>query len=218
MPEEPVRRTLSWDIKLKTKIVILDAMGVMYSIGDDVKDLLCPFIAEKGGISDMDKITSLYMAASLGNMTTIEFWQSVGVAPNLEDEYLQRHKLTDGLIEFLETINSRGGEVWCLSNDLSEWATKLRDRFKLDRYLRGFIISGDVGLRKPDPAIFQYLISRLDVTAGDAVFVDDNHKNLDSATELGIQTILFDATGENPGHSGYESVRNFNELLHSLLP
>jgi HAD superfamily hydrolase (TIGR01509 family) len=190
----------------------------MYSVGDDVKDLLCPFIAEKGGISDIEKITSLYMVASLGNMTAIEFWQSVGVAPDLEDEYLQRHKLTDGLIEFLEAINSRGGKVWCLSNDLSEWATKLRDRFKLERYLRGFIISGDVGIRKPDPAIFEHLIRRLDIKAGDAVFVDDNHKNLDSATELGLQTILFDASGENPSHSGYETVRNFNELLRCLLP
>jgi HAD superfamily hydrolase (TIGR01509 family) len=202
---------------LKTKVVILDAMGVMYPIGDDVKDLLYPFIAKKGGISDIDKITSLYLAASLGNMTATEFWQSVGVAPNLEDEYLQRHKLTDGLIEFLEAINSSGGEVWCLSNDLSEWSRKLRDRFKLERYLRGFVISGDVGLRKPDPAIFEHLIRRLDVDAGDAVFVDDNPKNLDSAIKLGLKTILFNASGENPDHSGHEAVRNFNELLHRLL-
>jgi len=216
MPEEPVRRTLSWGIKLKTKVVILDAMGVMYSIGDDVKDLLCPFIAEKGGISDIDKITGFYMAASLGNMAAIEFWQSVGVAPNLEDEYLQRHKLTDGLVEFLEAINSRGGKVWCLSNDLSEWSRKLRDIFKLDRYLSGFVISGDVGLRKPDPAIFEHLIRRLDVTAGDVVFVDDNPKNLDAATELGLKTILFDTSEENLSHSGYKAVRNFNELLRCL--
>jgi putative hydrolase of the HAD superfamily len=209
---------LSWGIKLKTKVVILDAMGVMYSIGDDVKDLLCPFIAEKGGISDIEKITNLYTVASLGNMTAIEFWQSVGVAPDLEDEYLQRHKLTDGLIEFLAAINSRGGKVWCLSNDLSEWAKKLRDKFNLGKYVRGFVISGDVGLRKPDPAIFEHLIRQLNVTAGDGVFVDDNHKNLDSATELGLKTILFDATGENPGHSGYEWVRDFNELLRCLSP
>jgi HAD superfamily hydrolase (TIGR01509 family) len=201
---------------LKTKVVILDAMGVMYSVGDDVKDLLCPFIAEKGGISDIEKITSLYMVASLGNMTAIEFWQSVGVAPNLEDEYLQRHKLTDGLIEFLEAINSRGGEVRCLSNDLSEWSRKLRAIFKLERYLCGFVISGDVGLRKPDPAIFQYLISRLDVTAGDVVFVDDNPKNLDAATELGLKTILFDASRGNLSYSSYQTVMNFDELLHSL--
>jgi HAD superfamily hydrolase (TIGR01509 family) len=201
---------------LKTKVVILDAMGVMYATGDDVKDLLCPFIAEKGGISDIEKITSLYMAASLGNMTASEFWQSVGVAPSLEDEYLQGHKLTDGLIEFLEAVNSRGGEVWCLSNDLSEWSRKLRDRFKLERYLRGFVISGDIGVRKPNPAIFQYLISRLKVKAGDAVFVDDNPKNLDSATEPGLKTILFNASGENLGHSVHKSARNFNELLQCL--
>jgi HAD superfamily hydrolase (TIGR01509 family) len=201
---------------LKTKVVILDAMGVMYPIGDDVKDLLCPFIAEKGGISDIDKITGLYTVASLGNMTAIEFWQSVGIAPSLEDEYLQRHKLADGLIEFLEAINSRGWEVWCLSNDLSEWSGKLRDRFNLERYFRGFVISGDVGVRKPDPTIFQHLIRRIDINAGDAVFVDDNPKNLDSATELGFDTILFDTSGKNLSHSVHKSAKNFNELLHCL--
>jgi HAD superfamily hydrolase (TIGR01509 family) len=202
---------------LKTKVVILDAMGVIYSVGDDVKDLLCPFIAEKGGIRDIDKITSLYTSASLGNMTSIEFWQAADIAPDLEDEYLQRHKLTDGLIEFLEVINSRGVEVWCLSNDFSEWSKKLRDRFKLERYIRGFVISGDVGLRKPDQAIFQYLLKRLAINARDVVFVDDNPKNLDAAAELGFKTILFDANGENLSYSGYESVTDFNELLNRLL-
>jgi HAD superfamily hydrolase (TIGR01509 family) len=194
--------------------VILDAMGVMYPIGDDVTYLLCPFIAEKGGIRDIDKIASLYNIASLGSMTSIEFWQAVGIDPNLEDEYLQRHKLTDGLIEFLEAVNSSGVEVWCLSNDLSEWAKKLRDKFKLARYFRGFVISGDVGLRKPDPAIFQHLLKQMGVSAGDTVFVDDNPKNLDSATEMGFKTILFSAGGKKLGRSGYETVKNFSELLH----
>jgi HAD superfamily hydrolase (TIGR01509 family) len=200
---------------LKTKVVILDAMGVMYCIGDDVKDLLCPFIAEKGGSNDIDRINSLYTAASLGNINSTELWQAVGINPSMEDEYLLRHKLTHGLIEFLEAINSKGGEVWCLSNDIAEWAKKLRARFKLERYIRGFIISGDVGLRKPDLAIFQYLLKRLGIDAGDAVFVDDNLKNLDAAIELGLKTILFDAGG-NFSHSGHETVRNFNELLRCL--
>jgi HAD superfamily hydrolase (TIGR01509 family) len=206
-----MRRTL-----LKTKVVILDAMGVMYSVGDDVKDLLCPFIAEKGGTKDIDKIARLYMAASLGNITSSEFWQATGADPKLEDEYLQCHKLTNGLIEFLEAINSRGGEVWCLSNDLSEWARKLRDRFKLGRYIRGFVISGDAGFRKPDPAIFQHLLKRIKVNAIDVVFVDDNLKNLDTANGLGFTTILFNTSGENLSHSIHKSVRNFNELLHNL--
>jgi len=191
-------------------------MGVIYSVGDDVTDLLCPFIKEKGGISDMDKIASLYNVASLGNMTSTEFWQAVGIDPKLEDEYLQRHKLTDGLIEFLEAINSAGREVWCLSNDLAEWAKELRARFELERYFRGFVISGDVGLRKPDPAIFQHLLGQMSVNADDAVFVDDNPKNLDPATKMGFKTVLFNASGGNFSQAGYETVRDFNELLRRL--
>jgi FMN phosphatase YigB (HAD superfamily) len=88
--------------------------------------------------------------------------------------------------------------------------------YKLERCLRGFVISGDVGARKPDPAIFQHLNRRLDVTAGDAVFADDNPKSLDAAIKLGLNTILSDASGENINHSIHKSARNFNELLHCL--
>ncbi len=43
-------------------------MGVIYSLGEDVLDLLCPFIMEKGGIRDIEKIQGLYHAASLGHI------------------------------------------------------------------------------------------------------------------------------------------------------
>jgi HAD superfamily hydrolase (TIGR01509 family) len=200
---------------LKHKTLILDAMGVMYPVGDDVKYLLCPFIAEKGGITDIEKISSLYNDASLGKMTSTEFWQAVGIDPILEDEYLQRHKLTDGLIEFLEAMNSSDIEVWCLSNDLAEWAKKLRDRFKLARYIRGFVISGDVGLRKPDPAIFHHLLHQTGVSANEAVFVDDNPRNLASAAKMGFRTILFSAQGNLDQHEN-KSVKSFKELLQYL--
>jgi HAD superfamily hydrolase (TIGR01509 family) len=149
-------------------------------------------------------------------MTSSKFWQTVGVSHNLEDEYLARHQLTDGVIEFLESVHSRGIEVWCLSNDLAEWAKKLRVRFKLEKYISGFVISGDVGLRKPDPAIFTHLLGRLKAKAGDAVFIDDSPKNLDSAAKLGFKTILFDAPGLYINHPGYETVKDFNELLRRM--
>lgn len=66
-------------------ILVLDAMGVIYSVGDDVRDLLCPFIAEKGGSTDTSKIEKLYHSASLGYMSAFEFWKAVDVNPELED-------------------------------------------------------------------------------------------------------------------------------------
>jgi hypothetical protein len=46
------------------KIIVLDAMGVIYSVKDDVQDLLYPFIAEKSGCENTEEIRELYIAAS----------------------------------------------------------------------------------------------------------------------------------------------------------
>ena len=178
------------------KVLVLDAMGVIYAVGDDVRDLLYPFIVEKGGNKDFAIVQEYYHLASLGKMFAAEFWKAVGINPQLEDEYLQRLKLTDGLLDFLKNVKSRGIEIWCLSNDLSEWSKKLRIRFGLEKYFHSFVISGDVGIRKPDPMIYQNLLNRLNVKANDVIFVDDRTKNLEPASALGFNTILFSPTND----------------------
>lgn len=202
---------------VRLRAVVLDAMGVIYSVGDDVIDLLCPFIVEKGGDKDTSKIQSLYDSASLGNIRAFEFWEAVGINPGLEDEYLSRHQLRNGLIEFLKEIKERGYEVWCLSNDLSEWSEKLRIRFALDSYFKGFVISGDIGARKPDRAIFSALISQLGTDPSNAVFVDDRLKNLDSAAAIGFKTVLFEPAGCGIVDDRHQVVSDFDDLL-LLLP
>ena len=195
------------------RILVLDAMGVIYSVGNDDRDLLCPFVAEKGGTKDASKIEMLYRSTSLGNMSSAQFWEAVGLDPRLENEYLQRYELTDGLTDFLEAVNSQGYEVWCLSNDISEWSKKLRARFGLDKYVRGFVISGDVGVRKPEQAIFAHLIGQLTVSPRDAVFVDDQRRNLDVAAALGFSTILFAPAGHDLTDEKHIVATSFADVL-----
>jgi putative hydrolase of the HAD superfamily len=188
-------------------------MGVIFSVGNDDRDLLCPFVEEKGGTKDVSKIEMLYNSTSLGNMSSAEFWKAVGLDPGLEDEYIQRYKLTDGLTDFLEAVNSQGYEVWYLSNDISEWSKKLRARFGLDKYVRGFVISGDVGVRKPEQAIFDHLIGQLTVSPRDAVFVDDQRRNLDVAAALGFSTILFAPAGHDLTDEKHIVATSFADVL-----
>ncbi len=198
------------------KVLALDGMGVIYSVGEDVLDLLCPFIIEKGGIRDIDEIQNLYYSASLGHISASKFWKLVGIAPDLEDDYLERHKLTDGLIDFLEAMKSRDIEVWGLFNDVSEWSIKLRRKFGLDKYFRGFIVSGDIGIRKPDSLIYQYLLRQLNASPSNVTFVDDRLRNLDSAASLGFDTVLFDPNGGNLPDEKRRSVASFSGLLPIL--
>ncbi len=202
------------------KTVVLDAMGVIYPVGDDgddVKHLLIPFIKEKGGSENIENIERLYLQASLGKLTAFQFWRKVGLDPKLEDEYLKKFRLAPGLIDFLEKANSRKVAVWCLSNDLSEWSRKLRENFGLNKYMQGFIISGDVMARKPDTAIFKYLLKLTGGEAADITVVDDRLYNLEAAASLGYGTVLFNPAGHSLPQEKHRTAVGFKELLDVLL-
>jgi epoxide hydrolase-like predicted phosphatase len=55
-----------------------------------------------------------------------------------------------------------------------------------------FIESVRVGLRKPDPRIYELCCKRLEVAPNEAVFLDDIGVNLKSARALGLTTIKVD--------------------------
>jgi FMN phosphatase YigB (HAD superfamily) len=169
---------------------------VIFVAGDDVGELLCPFIHEHGGLSDDRQIEALYHTASIGRLSARQFWENVQIDPALEDTYLLRHRLSEGVGEFLRRAKSVVASTWCLSNDVSEWSRKLRDFYELHSVLDGFVISGDVGSRKPDQAIYQELISQTGVAAENMIFVDDRPKNLDAARALGFQTVLFGSAAQ----------------------
>jgi 2-haloacid dehalogenase len=58
--------------------------------------------------------------------------------------------------------------------------------------LDGVFISGEVGVAKPDPAIFGLFLERFGLTAEEIVFIDDSPANVAAARALGIESIRFD--------------------------
>jgi HAD superfamily hydrolase (TIGR01509 family) len=186
-------------------------MGVIYEVGDDVADLLIPFIQEHGGISDAEEIGSIYKEASLGRMPAREFWRRVNVSHELEDEYLSRLRLSDGVLEFLKSAARQFGRIVCLSNDLSEWSRKLRRQFGLEPYFAGWYISGDLGVRKPDRQIYERMLTDLNVDPSHVLFVDDRVKNLDAAAESGIQTVYY-ANGQTCNGGGHRAIARLAEI------
>lgn len=66
-----------------------------------------------------------------------------------------------------------------------------------------FVNSAVLGLKKPDPAIFKYVCDKLNVKPGRCIFMDDDPKNIESASQLGMTTILWSQTNID---SGYETL------------
>lgn len=195
------------------EILILDAMGVLYQAGDDVAELLVPFVHDNGRTDlPAGAIEQKYTAASLGQLDAAAFWKDVGVDPAKEDDYLAGHRLIEGTREALPSLRQRFASIACLSNDVADWSAKLRRRFGLEAWIDPWFISGDLGIRKPSPEIYQLVIDRLDARPQDIVFVDDRPRNLDAAKALGIHTVLLDIRGDMRGHP-HRHIRQLADLL-----
>lgn len=174
---------------MNSKILVLDAMGVLYQSCDDVEELLIPFIKAQNRACSEGAIRESYIRASLGEITLTEFWVSNGVNPELESQYLNQHRLTEGVIPFLESVKGRYDKCICLSNDVAEWSKYLRVHFGLEPYFDDWLISGDLGYRKPSKDIFRIVQERYG-SQSEYTFIDDNPNNVKAAQEQNWNAIL----------------------------
>ena len=199
----------------RIQMVVLDAMGVLYRQADDVEALLIPFVRERGGIDDPLAIRGRYVDASLGRHTTSELWSLLGVpgeAAELDRSYTARFGLSDGVHEFLDAMDQRGIGVACLTNDVAEWSALLRRRFELDARVHPWIVSGEVGVRKPAEPIFAELERALDVPLRACLLVDDRIDNLAAGKRLGMATVHL--APQPVDGSSYRRVSSLFELFN----
>jgi HAD superfamily hydrolase (TIGR01509 family) len=203
--------------------IIFDAMGVIFEVSDDTADLLIPFIQQKNPSVEAQAANTFYLLSSLGKMSCPEFWQAVGLGaqyPAIEHEYLDNCLTIDPEFVDVATMLSGDYSLALLSNDVGEWSQRLRARFALDGLLKVAVVSGSVGLRKPDPQIYRLLLDRLKAPAGDCLFIDDRLPNLEAAAQIGMQVVLFERDAP-AAQSRFPVVRSFKDLpglLETLFP
>ena len=81
-----------------------------------------------------------------------------------------------------------------LTNNIPEWRSWWRSLFDVDALFDVVIDSCEVGMRKPEPAIYELTREKLDVPHTAVFFLDDLGVNLKSARALGWQTLRYDDT------------------------
>ncbi len=202
-------------------LIVFDAMGVIYKTSDDVADLLIPYLKKLSPDISGEKKRMLYHKLSLGQISSEHFFTRLGFSdmfPKIEKEYLNTCIELDN--EFIPLINKikQNYDIAMLSNDASEWSKHLRQRFNLNKYFKEFIISADVGFRKPSEEIYKIFLKKTKRNAVECIFIDDSIKNLKSAERLGFKTIWFNRNHENIEYSGLkvESHNQIYSILRSL--
>ncbi len=98
-----------------------------------------------------------------------------------------------GAAEILRDVKAAGNPVYALSNWSAETWPIAECRFEFLSWFDGVVVSGRIGLRKPDPAIFQHLLERFGLEAERTLFVDDSQRNVEAARRLGFEALRFES-------------------------
>ncbi len=99
-------------------------------------------------------------------------------------------------VEILRALKAAGYPLYGLSNWPAEKFALVRPHYPFFHWFDGIVVSGEVGLIKPDPAIFELLLARVERPAGECLFIDDNLANVQAAGRLGFQTIRFQSAAQ----------------------
>jgi putative hydrolase of the HAD superfamily len=93
------------------------------------------------------------------------------------------------VVHRVRELRAEGYKTAILTNNVKEWGRYWKESIPLDLFDL-VVDSCDVGLRKPDPAIFRLTLDRLGVAAGAAVFLDDTRRHVEAARQVGLHAIL----------------------------
>ena len=129
----------------------------------------------------------------------------------LARDFWQGDDLDEDLVAYVRGLRPRFqtgliSNAWLELRDLLENHWHIDDAF--DDLVIAFddlVISAEVGLAKPDPAIYKLALERLNVEADRTIFVDDFSHNIAAAAEIGMHAVHF----ANPD----QAIADVNQLI-----
>jgi putative hydrolase of the HAD superfamily len=181
--------------------LILDFGGV---ITTDFYGGLSAFCVREGldagafvaAIRDSAEGRAALKAVERGELPQREFEQVLGRLLELDDNGLLARALADirprpEVIDLAVRARAAGVRTAILSNSLGTGDHDPYAEYDLDKLFDAVVISDRVGLRKPGPEIYQLTASKIGLPPRMCLFVDDTERNLPTARDLGMGTLLF---------------------------
>jgi putative hydrolase of the HAD superfamily len=141
-------------------------------------------------------------ALERGEMTEVDFLVRlgdgleplVGHRPALHrfrETYFEALNPNLPMIELMRELKASGKRMAMLTNNVREWEPVWRPMLPVDEIFETVVDSGFVGVRKPEPRIYEMTLERLGLPAEVCLLVDDLEHNCDGARAAGMAAVHF---------------------------
>jgi len=137
-----------------------------------------------------------------GDLSPETYWRQLAedAGTTLDDSQLQGlyerdvtmwSRLNPDMVAWLSILSSAGMKTAVLSNMHIGMVQHARRAFQWLDLVNVVILSAEVRLIKPDPAIYEHCLRGLCVAPSDSLFIDDREVNVAAARAMGIHTVQF---------------------------
>lgn len=194
--------TLFATLSASPKAIVFDFGGVMTT--EPKREAVVQFLRASFNLSaeEFELVNQEKRQAIKAGKSDIEFWL----------QYAQRHNIAlpndwvsslnqvmkdaigvnPQMYALVEELKAKNIRIALLSNIDERLAKLIRD-FGLYEPFSPCLLSCEIGLKKPDPKVFEILLTQLNLLAREVVFIDDHLENIEAARNLGIDAILFES-------------------------
>jgi 2-haloacid dehalogenase len=102
----------------------------------------------------------------------------------------------EGTVDLLGELHRRRVPLVASTNWGTESWAMAKDRYGFLGWFDGALVSGEVGMAKPDPAFYELLIETFDLAPHETLYVEDNHVNLQAAADRGFVPHRFESPAD----------------------
>ena len=139
------------------------------------------------------RMTEAEFLGSIGSQLTRQLGREISLA-GFGERYFADLTPNAPMIAFMRELRARGLRLAICTNNVREWEHRWRAMVPVPEVFDVVVDSAYVGMRKPEPGIYELTLERLGVAAGDALFVDDVEINCEAARALGLPAVWFRGT------------------------
>ena len=162
-----------------------------YVTDENDKKLICEVLFDRLYWDELDKGTITNEEALKQCRTRLpeRLWD---VTDKIYYNWIYNVPEIDGMRELIIKIKEKYGVGIYLLSNISKYFVEHTHEFSIFELFDKCIYSATIGIVKPSHEIFDYLCKTCNINPSEAIFIDDNKNNIDSAIKFGLNGYIFD--------------------------
>ena len=181
------------------RTVIFDLGGVYFTDGSAIaiEQISATYRLAEAKVRDivMGDLGSRYRH---GAVTSSQFWEGAVEAWNLQvpteqlaTTWLQAYEPIPGTVSLIDRLGVAGYELLYLSDNVEDRIEYLEQTYGFLHRFKDGVFSHRVGIRKPNPRIYELVLEKAAHPPAQCLFVDDKPAMLEPAERMGMAVVAF---------------------------